>query len=129
MKASRRVLSKYVAAQLSSGADRGQTLQQLAAYIITYRLQSQTEQIISDIARNIAETGYVAATVTSARPLSEEIKQTVVEFIKAHDDARDVELKTVVDPQLIGGIIIDTPNQRLDTSVASKLKRLKHATN
>lgn len=66
----------------------------------------------------------VLAEVTSAIALTEEQKQTVRERVKAMANARDVELETRLDPDLIGGVIIKVGSQVIDASLRGQLRRI-----
>jgi F-type H+-transporting ATPase subunit delta len=68
----------------------------------------------------------VKATITSATPLD------AAELAKLHDAlkkrfGREVEIETAVDPELIGGAIIDAGDVVIDGSVRNKLARLESA--
>lgn len=66
----------------------------------------------------------VLAEVTSTVELTEEQQQTVREKVKAMTNAREVELETKLDPDLIGGVIIKVGSQVIDASLRGQLRRL-----
>ncbi|MBE9048906.1 F0F1 ATP synthase subunit delta [Nostocales cyanobacterium LEGE 11386] len=66
----------------------------------------------------------VLAEITSAVPLSEAQKQAVVEKVLAITNARQVELETKIDRELIGGVIIKVGSQVIDASLRGQLRRL-----
>jgi len=66
----------------------------------------------------------VLAEVTSAVELTEEQQQAVREKVKAMTNAREVELETKLDPDLIGGVIIKVGSQVVDASLRGQLRRL-----
>lgn len=68
--------------------------------------------------------GTVLAEVTSATELSEEQLQTISEKVKGMTKAAAVELKTKVDPDLIGGVIVKVGSQVLDASIRGQLRRI-----
>lgn len=66
----------------------------------------------------------VKATVTSASPLSQEnIKQ--IEDVVKQSTKGEVILTSIVDPKLIGGFILKVGDKQFDTSISSKLNKLK----
>lgn len=71
----------------------------------------------------------VLAEITSATELSESQKQNLVEKVKAIAEARDVELKTSVDPDLIGGVIIKVGSKVIDASLRGQLRRISISLN
>ena len=66
----------------------------------------------------------VLAEVTSAKDLSDDQKQSLVERVKGITSANDVELKVTVDPELIGGVIIKVGSKIIDASVQGQLRRI-----
>lgn len=126
MSVSRRVLARYIAQQLSAGADRGKLLQELAAYLVVHKQVAQLDMVIADIARNLADMGTVKATVTVAHPLTSELKQAVEAYVARIEHADTVQIDEVVEPGQLGGIIIETPRKRFDASVLAQLKRLRN---
>ncbi|MBW4612539.1 MAG: F0F1 ATP synthase subunit delta [Desmonostoc vinosum HA7617-LM4] len=66
----------------------------------------------------------VLAEVTSAVPLTEAQQQTVQQKILAITSARQVELETKIDSELIGGVIIKVGSQVIDASLKGQLRRL-----
>jgi F-type H+-transporting ATPase subunit delta len=66
----------------------------------------------------------VLAEVTSAVELSEAQQQAVREKVIAMTNARQVEIETKLDPDLIGGVIIRVGSQVIDASLRGQLRRL-----
>ncbi|MGD2181034.1 ATP synthase F1 subunit delta [Lusitaniella coriacea] len=66
----------------------------------------------------------VLAEVTSAAELSDAQKEAVENRVKEMTDAAQVELKTSVDPALIGGVIVKVGSQVLDASLKGQLRRI-----
>ena len=127
MKLSRRVLTRYIANELVSGKNPSRTVKQLAAYIVEHRLQNQVEQIVADVASNLASMGHVEATVTTARPLGDELRVEILAYVQHIEGSKHVTLSETVEPAILGGVIVETPGKRFDASVSTKLKRLRSA--
>jgi F-type H+-transporting ATPase subunit delta len=68
--------------------------------------------------------GVVAATVTSAAPLSREQADAVGARVQAMT-GKQVRLTTAVDPDLIGGLIVRVGDKWIDASVRGRLERLR----
>ena len=68
--------------------------------------------------------GAVLAVVTSAMELSDAQRQAVSDKVKQMSNAQSAELQTVVDPDLIGGVIIKVGSQVLDASLRGQLRRI-----
>ncbi len=83
------------------------------------------QQIVGQYLSLLRELNKVAlAEVISAKELSEAQRNAVVDRVKGITNARDVELKTSIDPDLIGGVIIKVGSQVIDASLRGQLRRL-----
>lgn len=125
MKTTRRVLTRYVAERLAAGDAKEPLLKQLAAYLVVNKMTSQMDVVISDISRTLAELGSVTAKVQTARPLSDELRKAVTNYVKRAENANNVTIEESVEPALLGGIVVTTPSKRFDASIASQLKQLR----
>jgi len=67
--------------------------------------------------------GIVSAEVISAVPLDVELRKTVIAFVKRFSDK--VELKEVVNDNIIGGIIIRVGDRQYDDSILKRINELK----
>lgn len=122
---SRRQVARSVAARLLAGDDSAAVLRQLAAYLVVNRLQKQLAMYVGDIEYELAQAGTVVANVTSARTLTPGLRQQLIDYVQAETSARRVVLEELIDPAIIGGVIVRTPTLTLDASVTTKLKRLR----
>ena len=98
---------------------------QLAAYIVDQKLVNHVEEIIQDIAYEISRRGVLDITVTTARPLTDDLRRLVKEFVSQQQQVDTIEFTETVDESIVGGIVIETPDKRFDASVASRIKQLK----
>jgi F-type H+-transporting ATPase subunit delta len=73
-----------------------------------------------------AQRGEVTAEVASAHPLSDEQLTTLEQKLRARQ-GRTVKLKTRVDPDLLGGLVVTIGSQRIDSSIRSRLNSLAQA--
>ncbi|NJL52899.1 MAG: F0F1 ATP synthase subunit delta [Hydrococcus sp. SU_1_0] len=89
-------------------------------------LEAIVEQYLN-LLRKLNQT--VLAEVTSATELNDSQKQSITEKVKAIADARDVELKTSIDPDLIGGVIIKVGSKVIDASLRGQLRRISISLN
>ncbi len=125
-KLSRRKIAEYVADELHKGANVKQLAQKAIAYLQDEGRLNQWELLMRDI-EDVLATKYntVAAHVTTARPLDAATKKQLATFIKEAEQADTaIIVSETVDESLIGGVIVQTPEKVLDSSVQSKLKQL-----
>ena len=66
----------------------------------------------------------VLAEVTSVVPLSDAQQNEIRQKVLAMTGAREVELSTSLDPELIGGVIIKVGSQVIDASLRGQLRRI-----
>jgi F-type H+-transporting ATPase subunit delta len=72
---------------------------------------------ISKERRNVAQ-------VISALPLSDEEEEEILKFLQTQFGS-DLKLATLIDPQILGGLVIKVGDQVIDKSLAGKLKEIK----
>ena len=66
----------------------------------------------------------VLAEVTVARELSDTQTQAIIGRIKSLSDAQNVEIKTSINPDIIGGVIIKVGSKIFDASIRGQLRRI-----
>ena len=85
----------------------------------------QLEEISREFDRMVAEhEGVIHAELTTAVELSEDDAQELLQQIE-RASGRKVEATRSVDPNLIGGIVLQVGSHRLDASVRGRLERLR----
>lgn len=76
-------------------------------------------EALSNQARNI-----VVAHVTTASPLNQKQQTALTAKLKAITD-KDIQLKTHIDPSIIGGVVVKMGDRLIDGSVTSQIKSLE----
>ncbi|MBT7449663.1 MAG: ATP synthase F1 subunit delta, partial [Rhodospirillaceae bacterium] len=71
-----------------------------------------------------ARRGLVTAEVTSAAELSDGQSQSLADALKAAI-GKTVAVTTKVDPSILGGLVVRVGSRMVDSSLKSKLQRLK----
>ena len=123
---SRRSLAHYAADQLLAGSPSKNVAQRLAAALIASRSEKAAPLLLEDINYELQSRGYLAsATVTSARPLSPNLKNEVVSLVKKLAQVRQVILAEQIDKTVIGGVRIQTADRTWDKTVTAELNKLK----
>jgi F-type H+-transporting ATPase subunit delta len=85
----------------------------------------QLEEIAREFERLVARhEGVIHAELTTAVPLSDEEASKLLGQIE-QSSGRKVEVTRSVDPDLIGGIVLQVGSHRLDASVRGRLDRLR----
>lgn len=63
--------------------------------------------------------------LTTATPVSEEVKNEIVNKVKSSSDMKNIELTTAVDESLIGGFVLQVGDKLVDASIAYDLNAIK----
>ena len=112
-----------LAAYLIDGVQRGDktSTRELAAYLIETRRTREAEAIVR-LAQEMREhQGSVLARVTTARQLDAGLRREIETLL----GAEAVEFDEVVDPSVVGGIKIETPSRVFDSTIASRIEKLR----
>ncbi len=121
VKLSRRKIAAYFADELIAGRS---VVRPLAAYLVESKRVREALLVIRDIEAALADRGVLLADVSSARELASETERELTNYLKQSTGARDVKIRSHVDPHLLGGVRIDTPGNRLDKTLRHKLNQL-----
>ena len=120
---SRRVMTQYVAGQLLDGNQA--VIAQLAAYLIETRRTNEADLVVADIETELMQAGLVIADITSARELTDDLRDVMTAYVQKVSGAHEVQVRTNVDPLLIGGVRVRTPDAEYDASVRRQLKKIQ----
>ena len=63
--------------------------------------------------------------LTTAKPVSDEIRQEIVRKVQAQSPNKQIDLKTEVKEDLIGGFVLEMGDTLVDASIAYDLKAIK----
>jgi len=86
---------------------------------------AEVEEIDRELERLVArEQGQITVELTTAQELSEDEAREIVDQI-SKASGRSVEATRKVDPDLIGGIVLQAGSFRIDASVRGRLNRLR----
>jgi F0F1-type ATP synthase delta subunit len=118
---SRMQVARAVAGRIRS--DRRLAVRDAAAWLVDTGRKRDAQYLASDVARVLAQEGYVYVKVTTARPLDGRSTELIEKFVAQQTGAKQVELEAHVNKALIGGVQIETPLASLDASVHAKLVR------
>lgn len=119
-KLSRRKIAEYFADKVLAGGSVADALTEIAAYLIESGRVRETNLVIRALEDALSDRGTVVASVASARPLDEMMKSELSALI----GAETVLFRETVNPELIGGVLIETPQQTLDATIKRKLTAL-----
>lgn len=62
--------------------------------------------------------------LTTAMPVSEDLKNSIVEHIRSTTEMQNIELESVVKEDIIGGFVLQAGDKQVDASIAFDLKEI-----
>jgi F-type H+-transporting ATPase subunit delta len=68
--------------------------------------------------------GIHTVRLTTAVAVSDAVKNQIIEQVKKTSDMQNIELEAIVDPNIIGGFVLQTGDKLVDASVAYDLKQV-----
>ena len=80
------------------------------------------EVITSFISQYKEKKNIHSVKLTTAVPVSDELKNQIVDQVKKAGEMQNIELEAVVDPNIIGGFVLQTGDKLVDVSIAYDLK-------
>jgi len=125
-KLSRRQLAKYAADRLEQGVSLKDVAAHLAAVLASSKRGGQSRQLAEDVAFEMESRGLrTEATLTSARPLGDDLIGQLEKFIKAETKTDKVIINQVVEPEVIGGVRIETARRSWDQTIKRRLTDIR----
>ena len=112
--------------EMAVGEPLHDCLKQFIAFVAEQKREDKMLLIAMKYMEMYREKHNILSTqVTTATELTEESYDKIKAFIKQTFGA-DAEMEVHIDPNLIGGFILDIENTRMDASVAGQLNALKN---
>ena len=125
---SRRQLAEYAANQLLDGQSAKKLAAGLAAVLVETRRTHEAEFLVQDITWELERRGKLAqAQVTSATPLTNDLRKELEKLIKIKAQVERVSLEENVDKSVLGGMRIDTAIHNWDKTIAKQLTDIREA--
>lgn len=103
----------------------------LTAAFIKLLLAKEREAYLPEIATAFIEQyktykGIRTVKLTTAVPVSEEVRKAIADKVRNGKGDEQIELITQVDAELIGGFILEVGDRMIDDSIAYELNNIRH---
>lgn len=122
---SRRKIAQYVAAQIAAGEKVEPLMRELAAYLVEHRRGHEYDLMVRDIESALQDHGTIIADVTTAEKTGIDYKKAIAQL---KNGASHIMVREHVDPDVVGGVKIDLPDETYDATIRKKLDRLEQLT-
>lgn len=119
---SRRRIARWVAASAEGGTVPAESIRRAAAYLMQTGRTREYELLARDIEDALVSQGIVVADVTTATGLTSTLRGLLDALI---DKGAKLELREHIDPDIIGGIRVELPGRRFDSTIQHKLETLR----
>lgn len=98
----------------------------LIALVIKQGRESHLQDIAQEFINKVEDLqGVQRVTLTVATALSQSNVEAIVKSSSLVDQSKNYDLKTIVNPEIIGGYILRVGDQQVDTSVKTQLGQVK----
>lgn len=129
MKPTRHQLAETIGRKTMGVVDMKTLATEVAAYLIAEQQVAEFDSLIRDIMQYRADNGVVEVTAVSAHQLNDQNTADISELLKAsYPDATTIRINQAIDPEVLGGVRINFPNEALDMTTQSKLNKFKRLT-
>ena len=125
----RHELAQYIADRTMDTKDYKALVREVAAYLLHEKHTDQLASLMRDVLRIRADRGVVEATAVSAHTLSQDVIDDIKDVVKQEfPDAKQIVVSTRIEPDLVGGVLLELPDEQLDLTVRRKLATFRHLT-
>ena len=107
---------------LSSTLPDSEIAKTVASYLISERRTADLDKIMRQVALIRFQNGIEEINVTSAFPISTDVRAKLKNFSKA---SNDIVINEIIDKNVIGGVKLEANNFYLDLTVRNRLNKLK----
>ena len=108
-----------------AGDNIGQLTNTFIHLLISKGRESALPEIATSFIHQYKEVKKIhSVKLTTAAPLSDDLKNSIVDHIKSTTDMQNIELETAVNENIIGGFVIQTGDKLVDASIAYDLKEI-----
>jgi len=98
----------------------------LIQLVIKHGRESQLQNIAQQYINKVEDLkGVQRITLTTAQPLSQSNIDNILKSTNLVNHNNQFDVKTIINPEILGGYILRVGDQQVDTSVRSKLNNLK----
>jgi F0F1-type ATP synthase delta subunit len=122
-------IAAVLAKQTLGRINTGEFSARVAAYLLSEGRTAELEPLLRDIMQYRANHGIVEVVAVTAFELNDSVRSDIEKQVKSvFPDAKTIIISQEIQPDVVGGLRLELPNQQLDVSVRAKLSRFKQLT-
>ena len=128
MKTPRTVVAEAITARIGRESTK-KLSQDVGAYLLETGRVGELDSLLRDVMQQRANAGTLEAVAITARPLTDKVRGDIkARLAKLCPTAKHIIIDEQIDPDVVGGVKIELPNEQLDLSIRSKLNKFKQLT-
>jgi len=128
-KANRRQIAQAVVSLIEQGMSSIQISNAVAAYVVAQRCTRELDAIMREVSSLRATKGIREATIISARELDDKVQNQLEKIVaNNYSNTQKVISNKVIDPDMVGGVRLETDDLRLDMTIRNRLRYLLQLT-
>ena len=128
MKLQRQKIAHYIADH-TSGISNKKLAKEVAALLLHEKHTDELDSLMRDVKRINASNGTVEVVAVSAHPLTEAVVRDIQVLVKSEfPRAKHVNVATRIEPDVVGGVRLEMPDEQLDLTIRRKLATFRHLT-
>jgi len=129
MKHIRHRLAKVIGEKTLHTTDASELAREIAAYLLLENDTAELESLVRDVMEYRLHQGYVEATLVSAHEVGDQVTEDVRAILhEEYPKAKKIIIRERQEPSVVGGVLVELPNEQLDLTVRSKLNIFKRLT-
>jgi F-type H+-transporting ATPase subunit delta len=107
-------------------ANTNELTRSFVSFLVDKKREGELHMVATNFIASYKEMrGIASATVISAMPMNEATHAKMKKYVETLIGKSDIEITNVVDPTIIGGIIIKHEDKLLDKSVSKELREIR----
>lgn len=108
-----------------AGTNIGQLTDSFIHLLINKGRESALPEIATSFIHQYKEVKKIfTVKLTTASPVSDDLKKSIVDHIKSTTEMQNIELETAVNEKIIGGFVLQTGDKMVDASIAYDLREI-----
>ncbi len=122
-------MAEVIGAKTLKINDTRSLAKEIAAFLLVEHRTSELDSLLRDIVQYRADHGVVEAVAVSVEGLDDAVKKDIRNFL--HNEfpkAKTLAWHDKLDPDVVGGLKVELPNEQLDITTRAKLDTFKRLT-